>query len=76
VTSAINHVSESISGSISEHVDAIVITLLLAFLAEQELVRAHMGKPAALRLRPVQIVIVPLLAAFVLIVSVRVLGIR
>ena len=76
MTSTINHVSQSISESVSAHVDAIVIALLLALLAEQELVRAYMGKPATDRLRPMQIVIVPLLAAFVLIVSVRVLNIR
>ncbi|MEO5574732.1 MAG: hypothetical protein ABIR67_08530 [Gaiellaceae bacterium] len=76
MTSMINHVSQSISGSVSTHVDVIVIILLLTLLAEQELVRAYLGDPAMARMRPMRIVVVPLLAAFVLIVSVRVLGYR
>jgi hypothetical protein len=57
-------------------VDAIVIVLLLVLLAEQELVRAYLGDAATARLRPLWIVLAPLLAAFVLIVLVRMLGLR
>ena len=76
MTSTIDHISNSISGPASAHVDAIVIVLLLALLAEQELVRAYQGGSGAARLRAMWIVMVPLVAAFVLIVSVRVLGLR
>jgi 23S rRNA maturation mini-RNase III len=76
MTSTINQVSQSISASVSAHVDAIVIVLLLTLLAEQELVQAYRGGSATADLRPMRIVVVPLLAAFVLIVSVRVLGLR
>lgn len=76
MTSTINHVSQSISGSVSAHVDVTVIVLLLTLLAEQELVHAYQGSSVTARLRPMRIVVVPLLAAFVLIVSVRVLGLR
>lgn len=76
MTSTINHVSQSISGSASAHVDVTVIVLLLTLLAEQELVHAYQGDSATARLRAMRIVVVPLLAAFALIVSVRVLGLR
>jgi hypothetical protein len=76
MTSTINHVSQSLSGAVSTHVDAIIIILLLMLFAEQELVRAYLGGSATARLRPMQIVVVPLLAAFALIVSVRALGLR
>jgi hypothetical protein len=76
VTSTIDQVSTSLSAAASTHVDAIVIVLLLALLAEQELVRAYQGGSTARRLRTMWVVMVPLAAAFVLIVSVRVLGLR
>lgn len=53
-----------------------MIVLLLVLLAEQELVRAYLGDAATARLRPLWIVLAPLLAAFVLIVLVRMLGLR
>jgi hypothetical protein len=76
VTSTIDHLSNSISGPASAHVDATLIVLLLVLLAEQELVRAYLGDAATARLRPLWIVLAPLLAAFVLIVLVRMLGLR
>lgn len=76
MTATINEVSQSISGSVSAHVDVIVIVLVLTLLAEQELVRAYLGDAATARMRPLWIVVAPLLAAFVLIVLVRVLGLR
>jgi hypothetical protein len=76
MTGTINHVSQSISGSVSAHVDALVIVLVLTLLAEQELVRAYLGDAATARLCPLWIVLTPLLAAFVLIALVRMLGLR
>jgi hypothetical protein len=76
MTATINDVSQSISGSVSAHVDAVVIVLVLTLLAEQELVRAYLGDAATARIRPLRAVLVPLLAAVVLIVLVRVLGLR
>jgi hypothetical protein len=76
VTSTIDHISMSLSGAASAHVDAIVIVLLLALLAEQELVHAYRGGSIRTRLRTMWIVMVPLTAAFVLVVCVRVLNLR
>ena len=76
MTSAVNAVTEELSASASVHVDVAVIVLLLTLLTEQELLRAYDRGSDGTSTRPLAAVVVPLLAAFGLIVVVRVLKIR
>ena len=76
MTATVNEIAQSLSSSVSVHVDAVVIVTVVILLAEQELIRAYFGGVATARIRPLHALLVPLLAAVVLIIVVRALGLR
>ena len=62
--------------ALSISVDGVAMVLLIVLLAEIELVHAFAGPSARASIRAVSIVAAPLLLAFVLIVVVRLMGLR
>jgi hypothetical protein len=80
MTSTVNELTRSFLASTSEResigVDVVAIALLFVLLFEWELLRAYLGQERRLRLDVLASTVVPLLAAFAVIVTVRATGLR
>jgi len=80
MTSTVNELTRSFLASTSEResiaVDVFAIALLFVLLLEWELLRAYIGQQRRLRLDVLAGTVVPLLAAFAVIVTVRATGLR
>jgi hypothetical protein len=80
MTSTVNELTRSFLASTSEResivVDVVAIALLFVLLLEWELLRAYLGQARRLRLDVLAGTVVPLLAAFAVIVTVRATGLR
>jgi len=80
MTSTVNELTRSFLASTSEResiaVDVVAIALLFVLLLEWELLRAYFGQERRLRLDVLGSTVVPLLAAFAVIVTVRATGLR
>jgi hypothetical protein len=80
MTSTVNELTRSFLASTGEResiaVDVVAIALLFVLLFEWELVRAYLGRERRLRLDVLAGTVVPLLAAFAVIVTVRATGLR
>jgi hypothetical protein len=80
MTSTVNELTRSLVATGNEResmfVDLVAIGLLVVLLLEWELLRAYLGQERRLRLEVLAGTVVPLLAAFALIVTVRATGVR
>jgi hypothetical protein len=80
MTSTVNELTRSFLASTSEResiiVDVVAIALLFVLLFEWELVRAYFGQERRLRVDVLAGTVVPLIAAFAVIVTVRATGLR
>jgi hypothetical protein len=81
VTSTVNEVSKALLGLadydlISLRIDSIAVGLLIVLLAEREVLAAYRGRAPKPQLGGLLVAIGPLLAAFVLVVVVRIFDVR